>query len=202
MKRLFIFLFTLCFMSAGYGITTADIDGVYTAVIASDVNNMTVVNQFNVELESTGIYYVYENRNVGGKDWQYPVIIDTFYIDAGENIILNVAGDKVSMKYVGGNLVGFLGGSGISVVFTRNNIFNPPCAYEITQLDVTSFVLSTNKSSCYFSPGVSNATVKSLEYIVTGDAILTLDLTSTDVNDIVEITVGNQNFSYVPKPVL
>lgn len=206
MKKLF---FTLIFMLSSifaYCLTSSDLSGDYKLILSFNQDIPQIV-EFDITMQNTGIYYIYEKRIIGNTVWNYPIIVDTFYIDGDDKVILNAGSDKVIMIYTNGVLTGFLYGSNVAVTIAKEVIGSFPCVTNIIELDTNGeipsslnkarFLITTNKKTCNYYPSVKNADIHSYKYFETGDSILTIDTSDTSSSSLITINVGGTIFQIV-----
>lgn len=190
MKRLLFLCVFLTFVHTANALSVSDVAGNYNIIVA-DENSFV---QLDAALDSNGVYTVYEKRIVGGKTLEYPLLFGIFYVNTTGKVSLQIGEKVLLLSYVGGNLVGFI--DGVSVSFLKYSFINTVCEYTIEKLFDNIFLIATNKENCYSSPVVENADIVSIQYLQTGDAILTISLENSDQSLPVEVKTGTTVYTF------
>lgn len=198
MKRLMIAIMIAVFgfTASVYALEPSDVSGNYIVSLAYEANGSTYIDKYNIELDSSGLYYVYENRNIGGDIFRYPSIIGSYFINDKNNVVLNVNGDYIQLEQISQNsLIGLKYGIALSFTSEDACLFNTTCEYSISGDDVvreeqSTYYISSNSSNCRYDISVDKGML-SVEYTQQGDAIATVDFTNIDNETVVELKAGN-----------
>jgi len=187
-----------------FALEPADVADDYIVSLAYESNGNTYIDKYSIELESSGLFYVYENRNIGGDSFKYPSLIGSYYINNKDNVVLNVDGEYIELEQISQNsLVGLK--YGIALNFTAEDacVFDTTCEYSIVgkstvEEEKAKYYISSNSSSCRYDVSVDKGMLN-VEYTQQGDAIVEVYFTNLDNQSVIELKAGNvvKNIKYI-----
>lgn len=198
MKSLFLVIVMVIFglSNVVYALSPSDIADDYTASLAYESGGKTYIDKFHMELEASGLYYVYENRQIGENSFRYPSLIGSYFINDKENVVLNVEGTLLELEKVSDNaMVGFEQGIAVNLTSANACTFRQTCEYDIFGESIIegtgTYYVSTNSSGCWYDVSLSDG-VFTVTYTKQGDAVVKIDTTNVSDNvTSVELQAGN-----------
>lgn len=191
------------FAVRAFALEPADVSGNYIVSLAYESGGNTYIDKYSIELEDSGLFYVYENRNIGGNVFRYPSIIGSYFINSKDNVVLNIEGDHIELEQISQNaLIGLK--HGIALNFTSEDacLFNSACEYSISgkstiDTEEATYYISSNSSNCRYDISVDKGMIN-VQYTQQGDAVVNLDLSALDNQTVIELRAGNvvKNIKY------